>query len=187
MLSRSLGSRRGILTVAAAGASVVAGAAFVVSRQRKLLYMPSSEVIALPGDFGQWITGADVATTAADGVTTRHWLIDDSRTPKAQDDDPRPLLVYFHGNAGNISHRLPAAAELVEHIGCRVLLCEYRGYGLSDAAEPTEKGLVADAEAVLAEVAREPDLHGGPSQFRGTPDCNESAALHSYGLDAHCC
>ena len=27
---------------------------------------------------------------------------------------------------------------------------------------------------------------GGPSQFRGTPDCNESAALHSYSLDAHC-
>ena len=30
----------------------------------------------------------------------------------------------------------------------------------------------------------------GPStfcpQFCGTPDCNESAALHSYGLDAHC-
>ena len=24
----------------------------------------------------------------------------------------------------------------------------------------------------------------GPSQFRGTPDCNESAALHSYGLDS---
>ena len=27
---------------------------------------------------------------------------------------------------------------------------------------------------------------GCPSQFRGTPDCNESAALHSYGLDSHC-
>ena len=26
----------------------------------------------------------------------------------------------------------------------------------------------------------------GPSQFRGTPDCDESAALHSYDLDAHC-
>ena len=26
----------------------------------------------------------------------------------------------------------------------------------------------------------------GPSQFRRTPDCNESAALHSYGLDSHC-
>ena len=26
-----------------------------------------------------------------------------------------------------------------------------------------------------------------PSQFRGTPDCNDSAALHSYGLDFHCC
>ena len=31
-----------------------------------------------------------------------------------------------------------------------------------------------------------PAPNPGPSQFRGTPDCNESAALHSYGLDAHC-
>ena len=29
--------------------------------------------------------------------------------------------------------------------------------------------------------------HWSPSQFRGTPDCNESAALHSYRLDSHCC
>ena len=26
----------------------------------------------------------------------------------------------------------------------------------------------------------------GPSKFCGTPDCNESAASHSYGLDTHC-
>ena len=31
-----------------------------------------------------------------------------------------------------------------------------------------------------------PQLVRGPSQFCGTPDCNESAALHSYGLDSYC-
>ena len=28
--------------------------------------------------------------------------------------------------------------------------------------------------------------HLCPSQFHGTPDCNERAALHSHGTDAHC-
>ena len=42
-----------------------------------------------------------------------------------------------------------------------MLLVGYRGYGLSDDAPPTETGLVADAHAVLDEVARAEDLHAG--------------------------
>ena len=96
MLSRSLGPRRGIVMVAA---SVAAGAAFVISRQRKLLYMPTKDIIALPSDFAQWkLKGDDITATAADGVTTRSWLID--RDGGEDGDRPRPLLVYFHGNAG---------------------------------------------------------------------------------------
>ena len=45
----------------------------------------------------------------------------------------------------------------------------------------TESPTPASAEFVCDWQSRP-----GPSQFRGTPDCNESAALHSYGLDAHC-
>ena len=42
-----------------------------------------------------------------------------------------------------------------------------------------------DHAAAAAKAARE--AARSPSQFRGTPDCNESAAcLHSCGLDSHC-
>ena len=40
-------------------------------------------------------------------------------------------ILMFHGNAGNIGHRLPIARMLVNYIGCNVFMLEYRGYGLS--------------------------------------------------------
>ena len=54
----------------------------------------------------------------------------------------------FHGNAGNIGHRVPIAKILEENSGCSVLMLEYRGYGMSTGI-PDEKGLVIDAQAGL--------------------------------------
>lgn len=54
----------------------------------------------------------------------------------------------FHGNAGNIGHRLPIAKVLADICGLGVLLLEYRGYGLSTGT-PDEKGLRVDAQAGL--------------------------------------
>ena len=54
----------------------------------------------------------------------------------------------FHGNAGNIGHRLPLASMLVKHAGCNVFMLEYRGYGLS-TGEPGEAGLAIDAQTAL--------------------------------------
>jgi len=54
----------------------------------------------------------------------------------------------FHGNAGNISHRVPIAKVLEENLGCNVLMLEYRGYGLSTGT-PDEKGLMIDAQTGL--------------------------------------
>ena len=42
------------------------------------------------------------------------------------------------------------------------------------------------SETVYLSIPGAVDTAEGPSKFRGTPDCNESAALHSSGLDAHC-
>ena len=36
----------------------------------------------------------------------------------------------FHGNAGNIGHRLPIARMIINYTGCNVFMLEYRGYGL---------------------------------------------------------
>ena len=68
-----------------------------------------------------------------------------------------PTMIYFHGNAGNIGHRLQNVYELYHEIGCNVLLVEYRGYGLSEG-QPSEKGLYRDACAALDYVIRRPDL-----------------------------
>lgn len=57
-------------------------------------------------------------------------------------------FLMFHGNAGNIGHRLPIARMLVNFIGCNVFMLEYRGYGAS-TGEPDESGLNMDAQTGL--------------------------------------
>lgn len=58
-------------------------------------------------------------------------------------------LIYFHGNAGNVGHRMPIARILIESLRCSVLMMDYRGFGLSDAVPPTEEGLKLDAQATI--------------------------------------
>lgn len=54
-------------------------------------------------------------------------------------------VLMFHGNAGNIGHRVPIARMFVQRMGCSVLMLEYRGYGLSTGS-PDENGLMVDAQ-----------------------------------------
>jgi pimeloyl-ACP methyl ester carboxylesterase len=56
-----------------------------------------------------------------------------------------PVVLFCHGNGGNISHRLETA-ELLVRLGAAMLLFDYRGYGLSDGS-PSESNMYADAEA----------------------------------------
>jgi len=60
-------------------------------------------------------------------------------------DDAAPLLVYFHGNGGNLGERAPIASTLASR-GVSVLLFDWRGYGRSEG-KPTEEGLFKDAIA----------------------------------------
>ena len=64
----------------------------------------------------------------------------------------RTALLFFHGNAGNISHRLERAKLLVQSLGLDVFLVDYRGYGAS-SGRPDEEGLYADGEAISRAAA----------------------------------
>lgn len=57
-------------------------------------------------------------------------------------------VIMFHGNAGNIGHRVPIAKALQDTLNCHVLLLEYRGYGKSTGT-PDESGLKVDAQTGL--------------------------------------
>ncbi|KAL1975432.1 hypothetical protein VTN31DRAFT_3824 [Thermomyces dupontii] len=65
-------------------------------------------------------------------------------------------VLMFHGNAGNIGHRIPIAKVLVEILGCNVLMLEYRGYGLSTGS-PDENGLNIDAQTGLDYIRHRPE------------------------------
>lgn len=50
-----------------------------------------------------------------------------------------PTIVFFHGNAGNVGHRLPNAYGMFLNLGANIVLVEYRGYGRSTGS-PSEYG-----------------------------------------------
>ena len=106
-----------------------------------------------PSRDGDWHAAdghEDVWFNARDGVRLHGWLFR-SRDPNA------PLVVWCHGNAGNLIDRAPMAAELARR-GVSVLLFDWRGYGKSDG-HPDENGLYDDALAAYDFGARiHPDI-----------------------------
>jgi fermentation-respiration switch protein FrsA (DUF1100 family) len=79
----------------------------------------------------------ELRLTAADGVRLHGWLVP----------GPRAITVLWaHGNAGNISHRLHNLRLMRERLGVTVLLFDYRGYGESEGM-PSEAGIYQDARA----------------------------------------
>ena len=77
----------------------------------------------------------DVWFQAADGVRLFAWYAE------AQAD--RPVILWCHGNAGTIIHRLENL-KLLYRLGLSVFLFDYRGYGRSQG-RPSEEGLYQDA------------------------------------------
>ncbi len=64
------------------------------------------------------------------------------------------LILYFHGNEGNVSTSLGETA-LLRSLGYSVLVVDYRGYGESDGAFPSEASVYEDAEAALNALLHE--------------------------------
>lgn len=63
-----------------------------------------------------------------------------------------PTLLYCHGNAGNISHRIPKIEQMVG-AGLNVLIFDYSGYGKSSGV-PTEKMCYVNAETFAEYLLR---------------------------------
>jgi len=90
--------------------------------------------------------------SAEDGVRLHGWWI---RRVGSGDDDP--VLLFFHGNAGNLSHRAELLFELAIRVPARVFVVGYRGYGRSEG-RPSEDGLYRDARAAWRHLTGEGGL-----------------------------
>ena len=128
-----------LLLKMAASALLVYGVivAFTYVFQDRLLYYPSMgrEIVVTPSSAG--VPYEDLTISTADGEKLNAWWI-----PVA---DARGAVLLFHGNAGNISHRIDYAL-MFRRLGYSTLLVDYRGYGLS-TGKPSEDGTYRDADA----------------------------------------
>jgi uncharacterized protein len=103
--------------------------------ERSLIYHPSKTIEGTPAALG--LAYEDVEVTTEDGVEIHGWLVPGPRAG---------TLLYCHGNAGNISHRLDRALLMQSRLRLDVLLFDYRGYGQSEGS-PDEPGTYRDARA----------------------------------------
>lgn len=89
----------------------------------------------------------DCSFRTADGFTLHGWYA----TPVMKNGDSfeplqsKKVMIWFHGNAGNITHRYDMMRMLIS-LPVEIFMPDYRGYGRSEGS-PTESGLYLDASA----------------------------------------
>src|SRR5713226_1054483 len=89
----------------------------------------------------------DLTLVAADGVKLRGWLVRGAGAPA-------PLVIYFGGNAEEVSWLTEVADQFS---GWSLLLVNFRGYGESEG-KPGEKGLLGDGLAIYDYAKQRPDV-----------------------------
>lgn len=104
--------------------------------EAKAIFFPAKKIVATPLDVG--LPFEDIFFLSADGVTLNGWLV---RSPSRD----APVLLFLHGNAGNLGNRLDKIA-IFHKLGLNVFAIDYRGYGKSQG-RPTEEGLYTDARS----------------------------------------
>jgi len=107
-----------------------------------LVFFPRGELRTDPSERG--LEYEDVSFRAGDGTLLHGWFLPGKG---------RGTLLFCHGNAGNISHRLDSL-EIFHRLGLSVFLFDYRGYGKS-GGKPSEEGLYSDVEGAWRWLAEE--------------------------------
>jgi hypothetical protein len=115
--------------------------------QPKLIYFPQKEVEVTPEYIS--LDYEELTLTTSDDVKLNAWWIPNP--------DARATLLFLHGNAGNISHRLDSI-NIFYNLGLSVLIIDYRGYGKSTGA-PSEQGTYIDAETAWDYLTKERNIN----------------------------
>ncbi len=122
---------------------LLATAGGCVSNSIRYIFTSSPQEVGTPTAVG--IDYEEACFPAADGVSLHGWYLPGRR--------PGPLLLFFHGNAGNISHRLGILDYFHTRLGLPIFIFDYRGYGQSNGTPQAEADLYRDARGALAYLA----------------------------------
>ena len=101
--------------------------------QPSMLFYPYKDLDAIPTDWD--LAYEDVELITSDNIRLHGWYLPVKNT--------KQVVLFFHGNGGNISHR-GDSLKIFHELGLNVLIIDYRGYGLSEG-KLSEQGLYLDA------------------------------------------
>jgi len=113
--------------------------------EKRFLFFPTQEIAYTPGQAGLDYEQAFFFTQ--DGLRLHGWYV-----PGRTD----VTWLWFHGNGGNISHRVDEMALIQQRLGVNQFIFDYQGYGRSEG-RPTEQGTYRDARAALEYLQNRPD------------------------------
>ena len=133
----------GIWIAITAAAIFIAYLGYLFVFQSRYVYYPESTIVADPSFIG--LSFEDVSFRTKDGVKLFGWFIPNQKS--------RGVVLFCHGNAGNISHRLDSI-QIFHRLGLDVFIFDYRGYGQSKG-KPSEQGTYQDAEAAWRYLTKE--------------------------------
>ncbi|HKC63662.1 MAG TPA: alpha/beta hydrolase [Pyrinomonadaceae bacterium] len=126
--------------------------AFVMLFENRFIFFPSKypegnwEVENLKGREGEMLPKIEnVWLETPDGVRIHGWYSTPQRIINGQAStiSTQMALLWFHGNAGNITDRYGVISNLME-LPVAVFIIDYRGYGRSEGS-PSEQGVYTDA------------------------------------------
>ncbi|HTP41202.1 MAG TPA: alpha/beta hydrolase [Nitrospiria bacterium] len=116
---------------------------------KDFIFFPEPLISTTPKSAG--LAFDDVYVMTSDGVRINGWYV--PAPPTA--DGSTVTLLWFHGNAGNLSDRVHQLRQLHDRLGVDIFMIDYREYGRSEG-EVSEAGTYLDAEAALASVRGRP-------------------------------
>jgi hypothetical protein len=111
--------------------------------ERSLIFAPTRYPAGNWTPAGLWFEDAWFA--AADRVKLHGWYV--------PHEHPRAIVLFCHGNAGNLSDWAGVLRILHDRVGVGVMIFDYRGFGRSEGT-PGEAGVLLDARAARAWLAR---------------------------------
>jgi uncharacterized protein len=138
-----------LILLAFAGCSVAGRMSPLLPVERAIVFQP------VPYPEGDWsprgLSFEDAWFQADDGVELHGWYVPHR--------EPRGVLLFCHGNAGNVAYCAETLKTLNERHRLTVMSFDYRGYGRSSGT-PSETGVLEDARAArrwLAEKTKTPE------------------------------
>ncbi|VUZ85715.1 Alpha/beta hydrolase family protein [Candidatus Methylomirabilis lanthanidiphila] len=128
----------------------------VEALENRFIFFPDKRIEATPRDRG--LAYEEIYFTTSDGIRLHGWWIPGTGSSLT--------ILWFHGNGGNISHRLDNITLRHDLLGTNIFIFDYRGYGRSEG-EASEEGTYHDGDAAIGYLRGRRDVDPTKIVFLG--------------------